>query len=91
MKKLIRKLLFWALKKNIRSYAVSKIISDIDMMHPDRESEIVAYTMKDMASQIGMELLKDGAIEIEEDDWDRFNGRRYIMRVCCVNFKHKKK
>lgn len=89
MKKIIRKVLFWLLKDKVRAYCISQIISDIDLVQSN--GDITEYVKLEMAHKIGRELLKDGAIEIEIDDWKQFNGTRYIMRVYCVNFNRPEK
>ena len=60
----LRKILFWVFKYKIKAYATSKIVSDIELVQS--KGDIVEYVKREMAHQIGMKLLEDGAIEIEE-------------------------
>jgi len=86
--KLIRRLLFWVLKDKIRAYAISHVIPEIDLIQ--FKGEITEYVKLEMALKIGTELLKDGAIEIEEEFFNPAKKDvRYIMRLYCVNFGKK--
>jgi len=75
----IRKILFWLLKNRIKGFAISKVLSGEEMV--TSKMGMVDYIKREMAHEIAMKLLEDGAIDIEEEDFPQFNGRRYIMRL----------
>ena len=78
MTKIIRKILIWLFKDRIRTFCISKILSDQEIVHS--RNDIISYTKNEMAHQIGMKLLEDNFLEIEEEKFPQFAGRRFIMK-----------
>lgn len=75
----IRKILFWLFKDRIKAFAISTVIDEFDMIQS--KGDIVDYVKKEMAIKMGVQLLEEGAIDIEREVLIGDFGRRYTMRL----------